>query len=136
MMLSAVGADPGATCEPGDLVCVRLINGATVLLGVVDAVAAESMTLRFPAELRSHSLMTANQITRQPELSTFPVLFFLPVAAESFAWAELGSAQVLRDDDLDTRFGYAREVLSTYRANVAKWDPKAVRVPSRLIETG
>ena len=122
--------------RPGDLVACRLTGRPTVIFGVVDAVTAESLTLRFPAELRSHSLMTANPITRQPELSTIPILFFLPMPLESFTWSEFGPVHVLRDDDLNTSFAYAREVLSTYRANVAKWDPKAVRVPSRLVETG
>ena len=80
--------------------------------------------------------MLGHPITREPQLSSFPFLFFLALPLEWFGWDELASCHVLRDDDLDTRFGYARNVLTTYRENVARWNPEAVRVPTRLIETG
>ncbi len=138
--------------QVGDLVAIRLLHSATVILGVVNTpelhpgeaigisaavipAPVRGLTLRFPAELRSSSLVTGNPLTRQPQLSIIPYLFFLALPEESFAWSELASCRVLRPDDLDTRFDYARTVLTDYRQNVARWDPEAVRVPMRVIET-
>lgn len=121
--------------KPGDLIAYRLRASSTILIGIVDTANADSVAVRFPAELRGHSLMTAHPITRQPQLSTIPFLFFSLLPLESFAWAELASYHILRDDDLDTRFDYARQVLADYRTNVARWSPEAVGVPTRLLET-
>lgn len=131
--------DPWVFPDVGELVACRLTGSPTVILGVVEAVDAElkgGITLRFPAELRPYTFMTTSAITRSPQPMTTAVLFFLALAVESFGWSELASCHVLRDDDVDTKFNYARNVLTDYRQNVARWSPEAVRVPTRLIETG
>lgn len=121
---------------PGDLVAVRLRGTASVLFGVVDPERdpGTGFRLRFPAELRGFSFMGPGPIAGQAQLTTVPYLFWLALPSMDVGEDEIGSCLVLRDDDLDSRFEYARNVLADYRAAVARWAPGVVRDASRLIE--